>query len=482
MRASTGDLHGIQHDIEKLREEIRDFSMAIDEFKGGRGTPGLGPSLQPNTRPARQRSDKRGVVQVVTRAGHREEVLLHPALPDSSTCAQMVQIYNNYWSGVTGKRLQFTFKPEEQPYISPTEAAFVRNRILRGFFQRRPRILEIGVGVGGELWPTLFTMNPEVVVGLEPSDPKIDGPHAFGTLKHNERQMRAAFPEIFQHILCLLYDLTPSGYFHEYMNLGGHWHLITLDPPFVIQQIDDETEATNEERRREIQMLHEADLQQSLDWVVHHVLLPMARHKVTCDLFCLKSRYPSGMVQTAWNRFAQTHFEQTQNAQFKNLVFFDAIGACPYRALNAAQIKNVQAGKATKGVFYWVMFSSMDARTQTVHNSEMWNAVCREGKTIYVSPDEVQKPDLDYPYTNFVAGRSFHLTRERPDDIEIQGVKIGKRNRAWNSKKQSEFEDAVKKGSRHERNPRYNPYATPHEEVDHEGWTNVGPGGKPVRA
>ena len=109
MRASTGDLHGIQHDIEKLREEIRDFSVAIDEFKGGQGAPGLGPSLQPNTRPARQRSDKRGVVQVVTREGHREEVLLHPALPDSSTCAQMVQIYNNYWSGVTGKRLQFTF-------------------------------------------------------------------------------------------------------------------------------------------------------------------------------------------------------------------------------------------------------------------------------------------------------------------------------------------------------------------------------------
>jgi len=482
MQASPSGNQRIQDDIERLREGIRAFSLQINEYKGSERIACLGPALRPGARPGSKRSHRPESVQVVTRSGHKEDVLLHPALPDEALCAKMVETYNSYWTSVTGKHLGFIFKPEEQPYISPTEATFVRNRMLRGFFQRRPRILEIGVGIGGELWPTLFTMNAETVVGLEPSDPKIDGPHAFGTLKHNEQQMRAAFPEIFKHILCQLYDLTPAGYFHEYMKLGGHWHLITLDPPFVIQQVDDETETTKEEKRLEIQTLHEADLQQSLDWVVHHVLLPMAQHRVTCDLFCLKSRYPSGMVQTAWNEFAQRHFEQTKSAQFKNLVFFDAIGACPYRALTPAQIKTVQAGRATKGVFYWVLFSSMDARTQTVNNSEMWNAVCRQGQTIYVSPDQVQAPDLTYPYTDFVGGRNFHVTRERASDIEIKGVKMGRKKRDWGSKKESEFEQAVKKGSKHERNPKHNPYATRHEEVDDEGWTHVGPAGKPVRA
>ena len=254
----------------------------------------------------------------------------------------LIQIMNHYWKALTGKDFDFRFDERSQPYISPPLHTIIRNKYVQTFLDERPDVLEIGCGVGGEVLPTLFMMNCRSITGLEPAFEEFEGRDAFHFLEHNVKHLLELYPQLSSVIINLV-QKTAAHYFQS-IPPGRHWHFSSLDPPFFLGEYKEDSKEGLE-----------ADLVQCVEWAFHEVLVPMVTNGHTCSMFCLKSRYPGMAVKREWDRQAEAYRIETGNDQLCNMVFDEALGACPYKP--NVDWEAVARGEATLGVFYLVMFS-----------------------------------------------------------------------------------------------------------------------------
>lgn len=296
----------------------------------------------------------------------------------------LIQIMNHYWKALTGKDFDFRFDERSQPYISPPLHTIIRNRYVQTFLDKRPDVLEIGCGVGGEVLPTLFMMNCKSITGLEPAFEEFEGRDAFHFLEHNVKHLLELYPQL-AAVQIVLVQKTAEHYFQS-IERGRHWDFTSLDPPFFL---GDEKENSRE--------AHEADLVQCVEWAFHEVLVPMVKGGHTCSMFCLKSRYPGMAVKREWDRQAEAYRLETGNDQLSNMVFDEALGACPYKA--NVDWQAVARGEATRGVIYFVLFSFLEDKIKALRNSALWNAVVVDhDQDVYVRHDAVMHPDTSFDY------------------------------------------------------------------------------------
>lgn len=380
-------------------------------------------------------------------------------------CENMVAATNRYWKALTGRSIHFKFYPEQQPYISPIEHSMVRNRILMSMCLKQPDILEIGVGAGSEFLSILFMMNPRSLVGLEPSDEDVAGKDAWQIAQENLNNWYKAWPEYnwSKQVPHRLLQMTAADYLGK-IKPGRYWAITLLDPPF----------------KNGHNMTFEDDLRTSLKWVMQDVLEPMFRHKHKTSIFVLKSRYPPGKVSEEWQKAADEIYRasESHSAFMRNMVFYDSIGACPFT--KQVDYAAIEAGQATRGVFYWVFFSRMEDRIHAVANSALWNATVKTGKTVYVPQKDLVHPDFTYDYAKFTGNHNFHSHMHEGDE-EVKGVP--RPNKAPDNVTEEALHQAFAHASVHERNRPANPYThvpgvqqpdTGEEtEPSEEGWTYV---------
>lgn len=378
------------------------------------------------------------------------------------SCAQMVASTNRFWKALTGRDIHFIFYPEQQPYISPLEHTLVRNRILMSMCLKQPDILEIGVGAGSEFLSILFMMNPRSLIGLEPSDEDVAGKDAWKVAKQNLEHWYRAFPEYDwkSQIPHKLLQMTAADYFGK-IKAGRYWAITLLDPPFKNGQ----------------NTTFEDDLNQSLVWVMKEVLEPMLRHGHKTSIFVLKSRYPPGQVSVEWQRLAEKNYhESDQHSAFmRDLVFYDSVGACPFQ--KQVDYNAIQAGQATRGVFYWVFFSRMEDRIHCIGNSALWTATVRRGETVYIPKSSFVNPDFTYDYSKYTGNHEFHRHMHAGDE-EVQGA--ARPSKAPDNVTEEALDQAFAHASVHERTRQANPYASsgiPHQHDSSENpevpWTQV---------
>ena len=296
----------------------------------------------------------------------------------------LIQIMNHYWKALTGKDFDFRFDERSQPYISPPLHTIIRNKYVQTFLDERPDVLEIGCGVGGEVLPTLFMMNCRSITGLEPAFEEFEGRDAFHFLEHNVKHLLELYPQL-SGVIINLVQKTAAHYFQS-IPPGRHWHFSSLDPPFFLGEYKEDSKEGLE-----------ADLVQCVEWAFHEVLVPMVTNGHTCSMFCLKSRYPGMAVKREWDRQAEAYRIETGNDQLCNMVFDEALGACPYKP--NVDWEAVARGEATLGVFYFVMFSFLEDKIRALKNSAFWNAVVVDhDQDVYIRHDSVMEPDTSFDY------------------------------------------------------------------------------------
>ena len=297
----------------------------------------------------------------------------------------LIQIMNHYWKALTGKDFDFRFDERSQPYISPPLHTIIRNKYVQTFLDERPDVLEIGCGVGGEVLPTLFMMNCRSITGLEPAFEEFEGRDAFHFLEHNVKHLLELYPQLSSVIINLV-QKTAAHYFQS-IPPGRHWHFSSLDPPFFLGEYKEDSKEGLE-----------ADLVQCVEWAFHEVLVPMVTNGHTCSMFCLKSRYPGMAVKREWDRQAEAYRLETGNDQLSNMVFDEALGACPYKA--NVDWQAVARGEATRGVIFFVLFSFLEDKIKALRNSAFWNAVVVDhDQDVYVRHDAVMHPDTSFDYS-----------------------------------------------------------------------------------
>ena len=296
----------------------------------------------------------------------------------------LIQIMNHYWKALTGKDFDFRFDERSQPYISPPLHTIIRNKYVQTFLDERPDVLEIGCGVGGEVLPTLFMMNCRSITGLEPAFEEFEGRDAFHFLEHNVKHLLELYPQL-SGVIINLVQKTAAHYFQS-IPPGRHWHFSSLDPPFFLGEYKEDSKEGLE-----------ADLVQCVEWAFHEVLVPMVTNGHTCSMFCLKSRYPGMAVKREWDRQAEAYRIETGNDQLCNMVFDEALGACPYKP--NVDWQAVARGEATLGVFYFVMFSFLEDKIRALKNSAFWNAIVVDhDQDVYIRHDSVMEPDTSFDY------------------------------------------------------------------------------------
>jgi hypothetical protein len=360
-------------------------------------------------------------------------------------------LLNHYWEAMTGENLDLEWEYQQSPYISPPLHVFMRDRFLQLLLVVRPVMLVVGAGMGMEAFVDWFLMNAEKIIALEPALPTQEGEQAYKKLTRNKAKMLKKFPQL-KKIPFDARKQTAVEYFESVS--PHHSHVTTLDPPFSSKGVDQ----------------FEDDLQTGVLWAIQEVVVPMFEKGFTTDIFCLKSRYPPARVAKEWKRIAEVNFQQKKHDYLRNMIFFDGTAACPYKT--KVDYEAIKAGKATKGVFYWVMFSRPEARIQYLRNNVLWLKVIKEhNQDLYVRRADVLNPDLSFDYSRQFGNVPMHTSRLREDDIVIKAVPDTDGHIHKDKKVDNDFEmeQAVRQQAKHERNMDI-------RQDDEKGWKEVKPG------
>ena len=373
--------------------------IGVKHAARGGARPATRPAARPAARPpaepgewVEQRKRRRNNTQPA------EEVLPVRRLISQRELELVIKIQRNYWRALTGRDFKITITRKSNAYMSPPKHTFARNAHMQLACEKPPNVLEIGVGVGGELFPSLYSLAAAKIEALEPAIEEFEGRDVWGVLLANVDEFYKTYPELDRTRL-QLYQKTAKDFFVTGPR-NRRWDIVTLDPPFTVPEHDP---------NRPQASVHESDLRQCMEWAYHEVLLPMVEAGNTARIFVIKSRYPSQRVSQEWARIAAEHSLRHNNDILANMTFYEAMPACPYRV--PVDTDSVSRGQATRGVFFWVFFAFLEERINVIQNDAMWNAIVLDhDQDVYVRAEDFVQPVLEFPYGKNVGSTRFQYT------------------------------------------------------------------------
>ena len=293
--------------------------------------------------------------------------------------------FNAYWEATTGVNPHIHFEPHHVPYISPTEGVIQRDYKLNYLISDDGDdliMVYIGVGIGGELLPRLLMQKQDPgrvkYHAIEPDNWE-RGNGGMDTLRILEENCKKVIEAYGVQADVRFVCATAYDYFH-FIAPMKRISAVILDPPFGTGADD----------------TYEDDLHVATEWVFNEVFLPMVQQGIHTDVFCIKCRYPSFRLQVAWNELVKAYKEREKPRFFTDLIFFDSLQECPYR--QNVDMNDLSQGRATKGVFYWVLFAAADSRVHAVRNSSLWVHIVQEGRSVAVDKRDYIQNVRPFPY------------------------------------------------------------------------------------
>ena len=297
-----------------------------------------------------------------------------PVAYDPDVLKLFIERLNQYWHARTGVMLDLRFGAMDGHYMSPVEACLLRNQYLMSYLDEQPIIVVVGAGVGMEVVTARYQMNPKVIHVVDSAE--FHGEEGtWQNYLHNVDEL------VHKHGLdtrrIINHNVTAKEFYAE-RNLE-HAHITFVDPPFLPEQ----------------GMTHEIELRQGVEWVFDHVYVPMLNNNMTTDIFCMKTRYPTAMVKIVWDEIMEKYRREHPDLAVGEMLFYQGVAVNPYRHLSDPELEAVQRGQAVHGVFYWIFFSSYDARIKAVVNSDLWNQINVRGSSGVADVKHILKPGDD---------------------------------------------------------------------------------------
>jgi hypothetical protein len=214
-----------------------------------------------------------------------------------TTIGEMVVKFNRYWIDQYKLHINFTFGEDDYPFITLTEAAMLRNELLRKKMDsmglpENPVIVEPFAGCGADTITFLYDMKPQKIYVSEIDDKKSE------LLRKNLENFEQATKETHNLGKTMNYYVgLAKDIFENVIANSTDISLLYLDPPWVLHGIKGNEEGG------------EADAGQLLTYLKTNLFDPMRKRKLAPKLIVIKTRFGWEKLRGVMNELPQNNMD-----------------------------------------------------------------------------------------------------------------------------------------------------------------------------